>query len=508
MVSLPDSDPSSSVPEIRSVLVLGGGSAGLLAALTLKRLQPSLAVTLVYSSALGVIGVGEGTTAVFPAHLFETLGISKEEFYAEAQPTWKQGIRFLWGPRDEFFYDFEFQYDQQFRGMPKPAGYYAGMDCSDLSQASALMARGLAFPTGPLGRPVIKGQYAFHIENHRLVACLETIARRNGVEFADDTLERAETAAGQVTALHFKSGVIRTADLFVDASGFSAELIGKALEEPFQSFSSGLFCDRAVIGGWNRTDEPIMPYTTAETMDSGWCWQIEHESFINRGYVYASAFISDEAARAELLAKNPQISTTPRVVNFRSGRYERSWVGNVIAVGNASGFVEPLEATALAQIIYESRWLVESLRLTGGKPDEAMRATYNRLVSIAWDEIRDFLAFHYKFNTRLDTPFWQHCRQNTSLGNYEDLYRLYREVGPNPSMLVQALPARPNIYGVEGFLSLLVGMQVPYDRVHLATDQELGLYERHRAGIAAKAKAGVSVSGALDAIRRPSWQWT
>ncbi len=164
--------------------------------------------------------------------------------------------------------------------------------------------------TGPLGKPVIKGNYAFHIENHRLVSCLESIARRNGVEFADDTLDRAETANGQVTALHFKSGETRTADLYVDASGFRAELIGKALEEPFKSFSSGLFCDRAVIGGWERTDEPILPYTTAETMDAGWAWQIEHETFINRGYVYGSAFISDEDAQAELLAKNPEISTT------------------------------------------------------------------------------------------------------------------------------------------------------------------------------------------------------
>ncbi len=508
MVSHSDPLPSAPSAAVRKVLVLGGGSAGLLAALTLKRLLPALDVTVVHSSEIGVIGVGEGTTAVFPAHLFETLGIPKEEFYGEARPTWKQGIRFLWGPREEFFYDFEFQYDQQFPGMAKPTGYYARLDCRDLSQASALMGRDLAFPTGPLGKPVIKGQYAFHIENHRLVACLESIARRNGIGFEDDVLERAETESGKIAALHFTSGSVRTADLYVDASGFRAELIGKALEEPFKSFSPGLFCDRAVIGGWERTDEPILPYTTAETMDHGWCWQIEHETFINRGYVYGSAFVSDEEAQAELLAKNPKISTTPRIVKFRSGRYERGWVGNVVAVGNASGFVEPLEATALAQIIYESRWLAESLRLTGGEPDEAMRATYNRLTGIAWDEIRDFLAFHYKFNTRLDTPFWQHCREHTSLGNYEDLYRLYREVGPNPAMLAQALPARPNIYGVEGFLAMLTGMQVPYERLHLASNEEVALYDRHRAAIAARAKAGVSVRQALDAIRRPSWQWT
>ena len=508
MVSLPDSDPSGATPEIRSVLVLGGGSAGLLAALTLKRTHPALEVLLVHSSEIGIIGVGEGTTALFPDHLFRTLGISKEEFYSEALPTWKQGIRFLWGPRDEFFYDFEFQYDQQFQGMPKPTGYYARMECNDLSQAGALMGRDKAFLTGPLGKPLIKGQYAFHIENHRLVTCLEAIAKRSGVIFADDTLDHAEMAEGKVAALHFKSGEKRSADLYIDASGFRSELIGKALDEPFTSFSGSLFCDRAVIGGWHRTDEPIHPFTTAETMDHGWAWQIEHETFINRGYVYGSSFVSDEEAEAELLAKNPKISTTPRVVKFRSGRYERNWVANVVAIGNASGFVEPLEATALAQIIYEANWLAESLRLTGGRPDDATRGFYNRLIGIAWDEIRDFLAFHYKFNTRLDTPFWKHCREHTSLGNYEELYRVYREVGPNPVLLAHALPARPNIYGVEGFLALLVGMQVPYDRIHLPAPGELDLFARHRGGYAAKAKSGVTVRQALDAIRRPSWQWT
>jgi tryptophan halogenase len=507
MVSLPENDLNGS-SAIRRVLVLGGGSAGLLAALTLKRLHPKLEVNLVYSSEIGVIGVGEGTTAVFPAHLFDTLGIPKDEFYAEAQPTWKQGIRLLWGPREEFFYDFEFQYDQRFEGMPKASGFYAATDCRDLSQAGALMARSKAFTTGPLGKPLIKGQYAFHIENHRLVSCLEAVARRSGIVLEDDTLERVEAQGGMVSALHFKSGATRTADLYVDASGFRAELIGKALQEPFKNFSDALFCDRAVIGGWQRDDEPIHPYTTAETMDHGWCWQIEHETFINRGYVYSSKFVPDEEAQAELLAKNPKISTIPRVVKFRSGRYERSWVGNVVAVGNASGFVEPLEATALAQVIYESNWLAESLRQTGYRLDEAMTAAFNRVIGIAWDEIRDFLAYHYKFNTRRNTPFWMHCRAYTSLGNYQELYDLYREVGPNPMLLVQALPARPNIYGVEGFLAMLVGMQVPHGSTYAPTDEEFAAFRQHRAKLAAHAKAGVTVRQALDAIRRPSWQWT
>lgn len=502
-------EESSSPSELREVLVLGGGSAGLLAALTVKRLIPDLSVTLVHSPDIGIIGVGEGTTGVFPDHIFRVLGIPKEEFYREAQPTWKQGIRFLsWGPRDDFHYDFEFQYDQQVRGMPKAVGYYATDDCRFLSQASALMQHGKAFTTGPLGKPLVKGNYAFHIENQKLVGCLEAVARRSGVVFVEDTFDRAESDGDRITALHFSSGAKRTADLYIDASGFRSELIDKVLGEPFKSFSSGLFCDRAVIGGWERTDEPIQAYTTAETMNHGWCWQIEHEHFINRGYVYSSAFVSDDEAEKEFLEKNPKISTGTRVVPFRSGRYERNWVGNVVAVGNASGFVEPLEATALAQIIYESRWLVNSLVTSNMRPDDVVRGYYNRIIGTAWDEIRDFLAFHYRFNTRLDTPFWRHCREDTDLGDYADLHRLYQEVGPSPKLLVQTVPNRPNIYGVEGFLAMLVGMRVPYERTHSASDAELNLWRRHRDQLASKARAGVTVRQALDAIRHPSWNWS
>lgn len=494
-------------PEIRSVLVLGGGSAGLLTALTLKRLVPELDIRLVHSSEIGVIGVGEGTTAVFPEHLFQTLGLDVGAFYRDARPTWKQGIKFVWGPRGHFFYDFEFQYDNRFDGLPKASGYYATEACHDLSQACALMERGKAFASGPLNRPVIRGNYAFHIENENLVRTLTRRAGEEGIGFVDDTLAGVEREDDRVAAIRLEGGERIEADLFIDASGFRAELIGKVMEEPYKRFSDGLFCDRAVIGGWEREDEPIFAYTTAQTMNHGWCWQIEHEHFINRGYVYASDFVDDAAALAEFLDRNPKVSNEPRVVRFRSGRYERSWVGNVCAVGNASGFVEPLEATALAQIIYEARWLSESLRLSGRRPDRAVRDFYNERIGTAWDEIRDFLAYHYKFNTMLDTPFWRHCREEVSLGDYEAFHEAYRELGPSP-LLAEALPSRPNIYGIEGFLAMLVGMDVPYAARHEAAPEEARAFEAARGRLGQRAAAGVTVRQALDAIRQPNWSWS
>src|SRR5690606_13296003 len=123
-----------------------------------------------------------------------------------------------------------------------------------------------------------------------------------------------------------------------------SELIGQVLNEPFVSFSNALFCESAVVGGWERTDDPYHPYTTAETMNAGWCWRIDHDDLINRGYVFSSKFISDDEAVDEFKKKNP-LANVAKVIRFRSGTFRRSWVKNVVAVGNAVGFVEPLEST-------------------------------------------------------------------------------------------------------------------------------------------------------------------
>lgn len=492
---------------VESILVLGGGSAGLITALTFRRMLPDVSVELVHSPDIGVIGVGEGTTAVFPEHFFKVLGLPKDEFYRETSPTWKQGIKFVWGPRDHFFYTFDFQYDQKRQGMAMANGFYADDDCGLLDLPAALMQCGKAFASGPLGKPLINGQYAFHIENKRLVAYLEKVCAASGVAISEDTFVEAERTGDGVGDLVFQSGARRSADLVIDASGFRCELIGRTLGVPFKDFSTGLFCDRAWIGGWTRGDEPLHAYTTAETMDSGWCWQIEHEDWINRGYVYSSRFINDDEALAEFLRKNPKVSNEPRLVKFRSGRHESGWVGNVVAVGNSSGFVEPLEATALAQLIYEVRWLIEILRTEQMDPAQAAKDRYNEIVGRAWDEIRDFLAYHYRFNTRLDTPFWQHCRNETSLGDYEGFYQEYRKLGPAPET-IQALPYKPNIYGIEGYLAMLVGMKVPHERVYQPTAAEVDRWNRHQRAMRTRATTGVASEKALAAIRSPHWDWT
>jgi tryptophan 7-halogenase len=495
-----NSDPP--LPRIHRATVLGGGSAGLIAALTLKRKLPALEVEVLHSSDIGVIGVGEGTTPAFGRHLFEYLRLPPGDFYASAEPTWKLGIHFLWGPKPRgYSYTFEHELKNRWPGLSRNNGFYITEETPFTGMVSACIAHDRAFVRRPDGSPHFHNNHAFHIENLKLIAWLEKTCRAEKVVFTEATVSCVEKGGAGIAALHTTDGRRITADLFVDASGFRSEILGKALAEPFLSYSRSLFCDRAVIAGWPRTDEIIKPCTLAETMDAGWCWQIEHEHWINRGYVYSSAHLSDDAALAEFRRRNPKIANEPRVVKFTSGRYRRPWVGNVVAVGNAMGFVEPLEATALQVICIESSTLADSLLDSLQQPTPSIIELYNEYNTRKWDDIRDFLAVHYAFNTRLNTPFWTACRHDTDTAGAARMIQFYKENGP--SILAEnALFDPANTFGIDGFLTHLVHMQVPHGKPHEPLPAERKLWKEKLAALASHARSGFTVKELLALIRQ------
>jgi tryptophan halogenase len=496
---------------VNTVLVLGGGSAGFMAALALKLKLPSLRVTVVRSKDIGIIGVGEGSTIALTRFLHDYLGVGMKKFHDVAQPTWKLGLKFLrWGPRPSFFYTFgAAQSDARIPGLGKPIGFYCNDGSDDdgmvYDMHGTLMAADRVFERASGGGPAIHGSIAYHFENEKFVRFLENYATAVGVAVVDDTVAQVKQDERGVAGLLMQSGGVETADLYVDCSGFFSVLLGKSMEEPFGSFKASLFCDRAVVGGWDRGDEVIKPYTTCETMDAGWCWQIEHENRINRGYVYCSQFVSDEEAEREFRAKNPKVGPT-RVVRFVSGCYGRSWVKNVVAVGNAAGFVEPLEATALGVIAMQSRLLADALLDADRTPRPTQVAEYNSFHARTWEQIRSFISVHYAFNAVLDTAFWRHCRENTDLSGARRIVEYYRENGPTPLWQPTMMDAF-DLFGVGGYSTLLLGQKVPFHRTFTPSESEQRLWSEKRRQWHDAAKRAMTVKEALQTIRSPKWRW-
>jgi tryptophan 7-halogenase len=491
---------------VQSVLVLGGGSAGFLAAITVKYRLPDMPITVIRSPAIGIIGVGEATTNRLPLHLHGYLKLSLGEFYRLAEPIWKLGIRFLWGKRPYFDFVFGNQLDSKYNLLKKETGFYCNEGPFDyVGILSGLMTQNAVFLRQNDGLPVISDMHAYHIENIKFVAYLETTATRLGIVVKDDTVVEVLQNEAGVSGLRLASGSTANADLYLDCSGFKSVLLGQALQEPFISFRPSLFCDRAVVSEWRRGKEPIQPYTTAETMNAGWCWQIDHEHHINRGYVFSSDFISDDEAEAEFRAKNPKIEPS-RIVKFKSGRYERGWVKNVVALGNSSGFVEPLESTALGVICTQSQGVAESLRDTDGHITPSLLRQFNKRFARGWDTIRRFLSIHYKFNTRLDTPFWQATRADVDLAGAEEFVEYYQDNGPSV-LYRNTLIEQGDSYTMEGYLSLLVGQQVPYRRKYIPDKKERAAWNSIRQAVYNKVSQALKVSEALQVIRSPHWHW-
>lgn len=489
-----------SYPEpIQRVVIMGGGTAGLLSALAVRRHLPELDVVVVRSRKMGVIGVGEGTIISVVPFLHQYLGLPSAEFHQRVRPGIKLGIRFEWGSHPFFNYTFSRQLSSPERSLRLPKGYYCQENFDFADMASALMVQNKACLTRIDGRPQFPSSIAYHLENRHFVDYLESIAESRGVSLIDDVVSDVEIAPQGIQSLRLHSGRSVTGDLFLDCSGFRAELLKRFEDAEFVSFERSLWCDRAVVGGWQRTDEIYRPYTTAETMDAGWCWRIDHDDIINRGYVFSSSFLTDAQAEQEFRSKNPKVDSC-RVIPFPAGCFRRTWIKNVVAVGNSAGFVEPLEATAIGVICDSINQVIRALRSSGSRVLPALAEVYNRTTWTNWTIIRDFLAMHYKFNDRLDTPFWQAARADVDIGDAQRYVDLYQQVGPDLSLLSRDL--KRDFFSEEGYLAMLVGQQVPYRRRVQLDSRDKAVWKQYRSALEQKARSGMDAKQCVSALRQ------
>lgn len=481
----PRAMPAETGGLVTSVGILGGGTAGYLTALALRRKVPGVAVTLIESPDVPIIGVGEATTPLMPQFLHVDLGLDIHRLFREVRPTFKLGIRFLWGLPEtgDFHYPFgpvRFLEPVVHGGDPKEVSLQSLLMAADAlpiyREDGALVSR-------------IGTEAAYHLDNERFVAWLQRRAAEAGVERIEATVadvERSEDGE-EVRALRTADGRRLAFDLFVDCTGFRSFLLERALGSPWIGFDSSLWTDRAVVGPVPHGGT-VRPYTTAETLSSGWCWSTPQEDCDHRGYVFASAFQTPEEAEAEMRRACPGMGEA-RLVRFRAGRHAHFWKGNVVALGNAYGFVEPLESTALHMLIRQIGLFVRTFPLRKG--ERGLPEELSRKVGSWWDYLRWFLALHYKFNRRVDSPFWRACRNDVDISHHAGLLTAFEERGPltyDPAAR-SAFDYPDPLWGPEGIDAILLGQGVEGHRPRPHLNRETWRDQMRRArAVAARAE--------------------
>lgn len=410
-------DPDSGEPanRLRSIVILGGGTAGWMTAAALARsLGKTVSITLLESEEIGTVGVGEATIPTI--HWFNQLiGLDEAAFLRETKASFKLGIEFVgWtGEGSRYFHPFG-DYGAKLPGVAFHHRWLKarrdGLErpLADFSLAARLAAQGrFAKPAGEARSILSTLGYAYHFDASLYARHLRGIAEAAGVRRVEGKLRNVERDAesGSVAALVTERGERLVGDLFVDCSGFRALLIGGALGEPLEDWSGWLPCDRAVAVPCETGGDGLTPYTRATARAAGWQWRIPLQHRTGNGHVYCSRFVSDDEATALLLANldGPALAE-PRLLRFAAGTRRRAWTGNVVAIGLSSGFLEPLESTSIHLI---QSGIAKLLTLLPGRDvDPALAARYNALLNADMDGIRDFLILHYHATQGRTEPFW------------------------------------------------------------------------------------------------------
>jgi len=407
--------PGSSV---RKIVIVGGGSAGWMAAAALSR-KPGLQIELIESSDIGVIGVGEAT---LPTIRFfnNTLGINEIEFVRKTQATFKLGIEFRdWaGPGTSFFHGF-CDFGPPIQGVSVHQLWLKTRRPDELLSYQDFSITTVAARAGRFAGPAedkrsVLGSYSYgyHFDAGLYAAFLRGQATSRGVRRRDARIVdvRLRGEDGFISGVVIEGGEVVEGDLFIDCSGFTGLLIERALGAGFDDWTEWLPCDRAFAVAC-ESGGSTAPATRATARSAGWQWRIPLQHRIGNGHVFCSRFLSDDEAAATLLANlDGEPIGEPRLLKFTAGRRRKSWIRNCVALGLASGFVEPLESTSIHLIELGLGRLLELFPAQGFEP--RLADEYNRQMGQRFESIRDFLVLHYCIARGDDGPFWRERRES------------------------------------------------------------------------------------------------
>jgi tryptophan halogenase len=404
---------------INSICIVGGGTAGWMAASLLSSaLQGSgIKITLVESPDIATIGVGESTVPTMMEFL-RICQINLKEFVMATSASFKLGIRFdNWSqPGEQFFHPFGavgksingFEFYQTWLKTNADGHASRWLDHSP----SAIMAENHRFMLRPPPQQnwtLNNYAYALHLDAVLAARYLRDFSVKRGVERIEATVNKVSIDERQfIRSLVLNSGATITSDFFIDCSGFKGILISEALKIGYEDWTHYLPCNRAVAVQTENVSG-LHPYTIATARDAGWTWKIPLQHRTGNGYVYASQYCSDDKAMDTLLnTVEGKLLNEPRVIPFTTGRRQKIWHNNCLALGLASGFLEPLESTAI-HLVYKTL-----SRFISYFPDKDFDAhieqAFNQKINMDYQEIRDFIILHYCTSQRQDTEFWRWCQ--------------------------------------------------------------------------------------------------
>jgi len=423
---------------IRRIVIVGGGTAGWMAAAPLaQRFQPHVEVTLVESPEIGTIGVGEATLPTIRRYN-AWLGLDQADFMRKTQASFKLGIEFRdWGHLgNRFFHGFD-DFGPPLAGLSphlhwmRLAQAFDAMPALENWSMASTMARENRFVPPGKTQPGISDAYSygFHFDAGLYANYLRDHATARGARRVEGTIVEVEQhpESGFVTALKLRDGRRIEGDLFIDCSGFRGLLIEDTLHAGYEDWRHFLPCDSALAVPCARVD-PLTPYTRSTAKDAGWQWRIPLQHRTGNGHVFSSGFTSDERARDTLLAGlDGAALDEPRKLRFVTGRRRKSWVKNVVAVGLSAGFVEPLESTSISLIETAVGKLIELFPDRGFRPELANE--FNRVMGVRYESVRDFIVLHYKLTQRTDSEFWRYCAQLPVPDGLAHQIELFRETG-------------------------------------------------------------------------------
>jgi tryptophan halogenase len=422
---------------IRNIVIVGGGTAGWMAAAALARLlDKGPSITLVESDEIGTVGVGEATIPPLIAYN-NMMGINEDEFLAATQGTFKLGIEFVdWGaPGERYFHPFG-DHGQDFRAVHFHQLYLRERrrrkldDISAWSMSSTAAALGRFARPGPDARlPLSQLLYAFHFDAGLYARFLRGRAEADGVRRVEGKIvdSALDSETGHVRSVTLADGAVLQGDLFVDCSGFRGLLIEQKLATGYEDWKRWLPCDRAVAVPTRYSGQPD-PFTRSTARAAGWQWRIPLQHRMGNGLVYSSCHLSDADAEALLLANlEGEALAEPRRLSFSAGRRRLAWNRNVVSLGLSSGFIEPLESTSIHLI---QSGIVKLLALFPDRRfDPVERGEYNRQMQDVYEDCRDFIILHYKATRRKDSAFWDYCRTMDVPDSLERKIDLWRAKG-------------------------------------------------------------------------------